>query len=107
MGPPETLSHSTLHLQELCDSLKRKPSTEELMVAADLPNVDEMIRRLDIGKMAKERMVRANMRLVVACAKRYQNQGLHTLDLWQEGNLGLIKVNYLGSKSWVLNCLGF
>jgi RNA polymerase primary sigma factor len=40
---------------------------------------------------ARERMVKANLRLVVAIAKRYQNRGMTLLDLVEEGNIGLMK----------------
>jgi RNA polymerase primary sigma factor len=44
---------------------------------------------IKIGRRAKERMMRANLRLVVSVAKKYQGKGMELLDLVQEGSLGL------------------
>jgi RNA polymerase nonessential primary-like sigma factor len=53
--------------------------------------LDGQQRRLALlqGSRARERMIQANLRLVVAVAKKYQRRGLELLDLVQEGSLGL------------------
>ena len=52
----------------------------------------ELARRIRTGcTESRNAMIEANLRLVVAMAKRYQNKGLSLLDLVEEGNLGLIR----------------
>src|SRR5881398_814429 len=56
------------------------------------PQEVELAKKIECGdRMAKQRMIQSNLRLVVSIAKNYRNQGLPFLDLIQEGTLGLIR----------------
>ena len=52
---------------------------------------EELWASLQRGREAREKMVEANLRLVISIVKKYMNRGLSFLDLIQEGNTGLMK----------------
>ncbi|OLT10231.1 hypothetical protein BJF77_00410 [Kocuria sp. CNJ-770] len=63
-------------------------SGESLQCIASDAELRAMVR---IGRRARERMITANLRLVVSIAKHYLGRGLEFLDLIQEGNIGLMR----------------
>jgi RNA polymerase primary sigma factor len=72
-------------LQLLLDGIAKT----RLLTAEEEVHLAKRIERGDLD--AKDRMIEANMRLVVSIAKRYRNQGLPFLDLIQEGSIGLVR----------------
>jgi RNA polymerase nonessential primary-like sigma factor len=76
------------HKQHLTQQLNRQPTLAEL---ANFVNQSEaeVTQILQQGKVAKQKMITANLRLVVSIAKKYQRRNLEFLDLVQEGAIGL------------------
>jgi RNA polymerase nonessential primary-like sigma factor len=66
------------------------PTEAELAQAAGL-TLPLLKKRVNAGRRAKERMVAANLRLVVSVAKKYTKRNMELLDLIQEGTIGLVR----------------
>lgn len=70
------------------EKLQRQATQAEWLDRVQLSE-EELDRTLKQGMRAKQKMIEANLRLVVAIAKKYQKRNMEFLDLIQEGTLGL------------------
>ena len=89
---PETTMVSTyVEIKKLYETREASKDSFDL----DPEKLAEILGQIRRGKarseIAKTRMAKSNLRLVVSIAKRYTNRGLPFLDLIQEGNIGLMK----------------
>jgi RNA polymerase primary sigma factor len=80
---PATADALALYLREI--------GRYRLLTPAEEVRLAKRIERGD--KQARERLINANLRLVVSVAKHYQRPGIPLLDLIQEGTLGLIRAS--------------
>jgi len=75
---------------ELENDLGKKPDTNFFADKAGISPI-QLKKKLKSGRRAKERMVAANLRLVVSVAKKYTKRNMELLDLIQEGTIGLVR----------------
>ena len=73
-----------------CEDLLDNPSQEKLAASLEI-TTKELKREMRAGKKAKDKMVTANLRLVVSVAKKYTKRNMELLDIIQEGTIGLVR----------------
>lgn len=83
-----------MQLEEERDELsesKGTPCTNAMLAEARGVDLKHLKREIRDGKRAKDKMVTANLRLVVSVAKKYTKRNMELLDIIQEGTIGLVR----------------
>ena len=85
------LGRQVQRLMTLLDMKKEMELDNDSLAEAMDVSVKQIKRELRDGEKAKEKMVTANLRLVVSIAKKYTKRNMELLDIIQEGTIGLVR----------------
>ncbi len=91
MVPEATMVSTYMEIKKLFQTKEASKGGFDLEPEELIDVLEQIKRGKKITDLAKTRMAKSNLRLVVSIAKRYTNRGLPFLDLIQEGNIGLMK----------------